>query len=667
MTWVALTPWRFTLLGYKAGFAQPVFLLGIVLALALGVIAIAVSVRRSNRLSKAVPNRLADVLAPGVSVLLPSLQSSAYTAALVFFALALAQPQCGEKAEVAKRRGIDVVVALDASKSMYARDVTPSRLERAKLELTSLLDSLKGDRVGLVVFAGDAFIQCPLTSDYAAAKLFLRAVDPETMPQGGTNIGAALLLSRQVLENADRGAKDRVVVLLSDGEDVTGDVSEGIDALKEFGARVLAIGIGSDSGEPIPILNKSGDVVGYKKTEDGVTVISRLDRAGLTRIASATGGEFFYQPRGVAMGEVVKVIDSLQKSELESRVTMKYGEAYQPFLTIGIGFLILGMLILPSWRRKASKVAVLMVALLAGQAQAAGPLEKNHPEIELGTKAYEAQKFDEALTHYDAALQDKPADARVQYNRGLALHKLGRNDEAKSAFQSALDLDRSGELASKLHYNLGNVAAATGDKPQAVKEYRAALRKNPEDELARHNMEVLLKNLPPEQSKGSDGGTPDGGGRDGGKPDAGQDGGVTDGGADAGRPDGGKPDGGNGDAGPSDAGADGGVDGGAGKGDGGQGDGGSGDGGQGEKEQKSDGGSSDQAEPGDGGADGGREGQDGGAAQEGKPQLLPDGGIDVSRKDAEKLLDSLKSSEKNLQLWRFKQKSPKSDPNGKDW
>ncbi len=667
MTWAALTPWRFTLLGYKAGFAQPVFLLGIVLALVLGVIAIAVSVRRSNRLSKAVPNRLADVLAPGVSVLLPSLQSSAYTAALVFFALALAQPQCGEKAEVAKRRGIDVVVALDASKSMYARDVTPSRLERAKLELTSLLDSLKGDRVGLVVFAGDAFIQCPLTSDYAAAKLFLRAVDPETMPQGGTNIGAALLLSRQLLENADRGAKDRVVVLLSDGEDVTGDVGEGIDALKEFGARVLAIGIGSDSGEPIPILNKSGDVVGYKKTEDGVTVISRLDRAGLTRIASATGGEFFYQPRGVAMGEVVKVIDSLQKSELESRVTMKYGEAYQPFLTIGIGFLILGMLILPSWRRRASKVAVLMVALLAGQAQAAGPLEKNHPEIELGTKAYEAQKFDEALTHYDAALQDKPADARVQYNRGLALHKLGRNDEAKSAFQSALDLDRSGELASKLHYNLGNVAAATGDKPQAVKEYRAALRKNPEDELARHNMEVLLKNLPPEQSKGSDGGTPDGGGHDGGKPDAGQDGGVTDGGSDAGRPDGGKPDGGNGDAGPSDAGADGGVDGGAGKGDGGQGDGGSGDGGQGEKDQKGDGGSSDQAKPGDGGADGGNEGQDGGAAQEGKPQLLPDGGIDVSRKDAEKLLDSLKSSEKNLQLWRFKQKTPKSDPNGKDW
>ena len=135
-------------------------------------------------------------------------------------------PSAAAKSELTKRRGIDVVVALDASKSMLARDVQPSRLERAKLELTTLLDELKGDRVGLVVFAGDAFIQCPLTSDYAAAKLFLRAVDPEQMPQGGTNIGAALTLSKQVLDNADRGAKERVVVLLSDGEDLVGEVNE---------------------------------------------------------------------------------------------------------------------------------------------------------------------------------------------------------------------------------------------------------------------------------------------------------------------------------------------------------------------------------------------------------------------------------------------------------
>lgn len=661
-----MTPWRFSILGYKAGFAQPWFLAGVGVALLLGLIAIVVSVRRSARVSKAVPNRLADVLAPGVSVVLPSLQSSAYTMALVFFALALSQPQCGEKAEVAKRRGIDVVVALDASKSMYARDVTPSRLERAKLELTTLLDSLKGDRVGLVVFAGDAFIQCPLTSDYAAAKLFLRAVDPETMPQGGTNIGAALLLSRQVLENADRGAKDRVVVLLSDGEDLSGDITEGVDSLKELGARVLAIGIGSETGEPVPIVNRNGEVAGYKKDENGVTVISRLDRAGLTRIASATGGEFFTQPRGVAMGDVVKIIDTLQKTELESRLTMKYGEAYQPFLAIGLAFLVLGFLLVPSWRR-ARSVALLFAVFAAARVEAAGPLEKNHPEIEAGTAAYEAQKFDEALAHYDAALKDKPGDARVHYDRGLALHKLNRNDEAKQAFQQALELDRTGELNAKIHYNLGNVAAAAGDKKAAITEYRAALRKNPEDELARHNLEVLLKNLPPQQAPGSDGGSPDGGGHDGGKPDAGQDAGI-DGGSDAGRPDGGKPDGGEGDGGATDGGADAGSDAGQPQqADGGQGDGGSGDGGQGDQDKQGDAGQSEQPQPGDGGSDGGLEDQPDAGQQAGEPDRLPDGGVDVNKKDAEKLLDSLKSTEKNLQLWRFKQKGQKSDPHGKDW
>ncbi|MGV3625518.1 MAG: VWA domain-containing protein, partial [Archangium sp.] len=544
-----MTPWRFSILGYKAGFAQPWFLAGIAVALILGLIAVIVSLRRGTRVKKAIPERLAPMLAPGVSLLLPTLQSSSYTMALIFFALALAQPQCGEKAEVAKRRGIDVVVAIDASKSMYARDVTPSRLERAKLELTTLLDTLKGDRVGIVAFAGDAFIQCPLTSDYAAAKLFLRAVDPEQMPQGGSNIGAALELSRQVLENADRGAKDRVVVLLSDGEDLTGDVKEGIEGLKEFGARVLAIGIGSDAGETIPILNKAGDVVGYKKDASGNTVITRLDRAGLIAISSATGGEFFYQPRGVAMAEVVKVIDSLQKSELESRVTMKYGESYQPFLFIGLAFLVLGFLIVPSWRRikKAASAGVVLVALFAaGDANAAGLLERNHPEIEAGTEAYEANKFDEALLHYDNALKDKPGDARVQYNRGLTLHKLGRNDDAKAAFLAAMELDRSGELASKIHYNLGNVAASTGDKKEAIRQYRQALRKDPSDELARHNLEVMMRDLPPDQSQGQDGGTPDGGGHDGGRPDGGSnDAGMkTDAGSDAGVNDGGRPDGG---------------------------------------------------------------------------------------------------------------------------
>src|SRR5262249_48755496 len=178
-------------------------------------------------------------------------------------------------------------------------------------------------------------IQCPLTSDYAAAKMFLKAVDPEQMQQGGTNIGGALLLAKQLLDNADRGAKDRVVVLLSDGEDFSGEVSDATSALREAAVKVFAIGIGSESGEPIPLLNRNGEVTGYKKDINGNTVLTRLDRAGLAAIAQATEGEFFYEPHTVAMREVAERIDKLQKSELEDRLTVRYDERFQYFAAPG--------------------------------------------------------------------------------------------------------------------------------------------------------------------------------------------------------------------------------------------------------------------------------------------------------------------------------------------
>jgi Ca-activated chloride channel family protein len=343
-------PWRFTLLGYPVGFAEPEFLLLCFAAVALGGIGIFFAFRRARRIRKVIPERSISRLAPGASALRPALQAALYGSGLLLFALALAQPQCGSRAELTKRRGIDVVVALDASKSMLARDVPPSRLERAKLELSSLLDELKGDRVAIVVFAGDAFIQCPLTSDYAAAKMFLRAIDPEQMQQGGTNIGGALLLAKQVLENADRGSKDRVVVLLSDGEDLTGQVGDAASVLRDAGIKVFTVGIGSETGEPIPIVNKNGEVTGYKKDASGETVLTRLDRAALASLAQATDGEFFYEPKTVAVTDVARRIDKLQKSELESRLTVRYDERFQYFAGPGLALLAAGMLVWASKR-----------------------------------------------------------------------------------------------------------------------------------------------------------------------------------------------------------------------------------------------------------------------------------------------------------------------------
>ncbi len=345
--------WHFTVLGYPVGFGAPQWFPLLLVAGAVAALGVVTALRRRWRVRVLLGERLGPSLAPGVSVARPLLQAISTGLGLGLFTLALAQPQCGSRSELTKRRGIDVVVALDASKSMRARDVLPSRLDRAKLELSTLLDELKGDRVAIVAFAGDAFVQSPLTSDYAAAKLFLRAIDPEQMQEGGTNIGAALMLSREVLEGADRGAKDRVVVLLSDGEDLSGEVGEAAEALHAAGIRVYTVGIGGESGEPIPAFDKHGDMVGYLKDAAGKTVLSRLDQAGLESIAQTTGGEYFHRPGGVAVPEVAARIDRLQKSELESRITVRYDERFQAFLLPGLLLLAVGMGIATSARRRA--------------------------------------------------------------------------------------------------------------------------------------------------------------------------------------------------------------------------------------------------------------------------------------------------------------------------
>jgi tetratricopeptide (TPR) repeat protein len=305
----------------------------------------------------------------------------------------------------------------------------------------------------------------------------------------------------------------------------------------------------------------------------------------------------------------------------------------------------------------------------------AGPFEKNHELVDRGMQLYEQQKYEEAVAAFDAALKERPEDARIHYDRGLALFKAGKNAEGKEALLKADTLDKEHSLASKIHYNLGNIAAADKDNTGAVKEYRQSLKADASDGQARHNLEVAMKNLPPKSQSGGDGGA-DGGSKDAGQPDSGskdsgvpRDAGSDAGRSDAGRGDAGQPDagsdGGRADSGPPDAGGDAGQGGDAGPGDGGRGDAG----------QKSDdkgelsdaGNSGEEPEPSDAGAsDAGKpQAPDAGSAQ--KKNLLPDGGVDISKLDAEKMLDSFKNKEKNLQLWRFKPKTKKSTPNGKDW
>jgi Ca-activated chloride channel homolog len=318
-----------TLLGFRLRIADPVWLWVAPLGLLVGALAVWRTWGRWRRARALVPEARREQILPTSGASQGVLRGSLLGTGLALLLVAAAGPQCGERTEIVKRSGIDLVVALDASTSMLARDVKPSRLERAKVEVAALLDRLRGDRVGLVVFAGESFVQCPLTTDYSAAKLFLRAVDPAAMPQQGTAIAAALQEARRVLDGGARGSAGRAVLLITDGEDNQGEAADAAKELGDAGVRVYAVAVGSEAGEPIPLTDAKGNVTGYKKDRDGRTVLTRIDVAGLSELTSRTGGKVL-GAGGADLGvaAVVEELEKLQKGELESRLAVQYDDRY---------------------------------------------------------------------------------------------------------------------------------------------------------------------------------------------------------------------------------------------------------------------------------------------------------------------------------------------------
>jgi Ca-activated chloride channel family protein len=255
--------------------------------------------------------------------------------ALALMATALGRPQAGGRARLTKQPGLDLVVALDFSRSMLAKDVYPSRLERAKRELEQLFDTLGGDRVGLVAFAGET-LAYPPTTDYAAVKLFWRDLGPWDMPVGGTALGRALRASLDLLVHLrTKGGPTRaqVILLLTDGEDTESEPLAMADEASKLGVKVFTVGIGSRSGELIPEYDEQGKVTGYVKDQDGKYVTSRLAEDLLTQIAQKTGGEYFHaDPKRFGVEEVTRALGGLKRAENEARVVKQYDEVYEVLL-----------------------------------------------------------------------------------------------------------------------------------------------------------------------------------------------------------------------------------------------------------------------------------------------------------------------------------------------
>ncbi|MEK9629793.1 MAG: VWA domain-containing protein [Nitrospinota bacterium] len=257
---------------------------------------------------------------------------------LLFLLLALIRPQWGYKWEDLKQEGVDIIIALDVSRSMLAEDIKPNRLERAKRKISDLLNMLHGDRVGLVAFAGTSFVQCPLTLDYSAARIFLNAIDTNLIPVQGTALGEALRKSIKAFRSDAK--KSKALILITDGEDQTGQAMEAAKEAREAGVKVYTIGIGKEIGAPLPNPDQAG---GFLKNKDGEVVLTKLDETILQKISLETGGSYVRSVTGDIDLKAIyldQISKKMEKKKFKSERRKIWQERFQWFIFCALLFLI---------------------------------------------------------------------------------------------------------------------------------------------------------------------------------------------------------------------------------------------------------------------------------------------------------------------------------------
>lgn len=273
--------------------------------------------------------------------------------ALAFLVVGLVNPQFGTKLETVKREGVDVVFAIDVSKSMLAEDIAPNRLEKSKQLVTQIINNLASDRVGIIAYAGSAFPQLPITTDYGAAKMFLQSMNTDMVSSQGTAIKEAIELATQYYDDEEQ--TNRILFLISDGEDHAGDIEEIAKQAAREGIRIVTIGVGTPKGGPIPI-KRNGIIQNYKKDNSGETVITKLDESTLQEIASEANGKYISgQSTTEVVEKVTEILQNMDKKEFESQQVAQYESQFQWFIAVGLLFLLLDILLLErqtSWLKK---------------------------------------------------------------------------------------------------------------------------------------------------------------------------------------------------------------------------------------------------------------------------------------------------------------------------
>ncbi len=419
-------------------------------------------------------------------------------------AVALAGPRWGVVREKVEREGVDVVFAVDTSASMAAEDVQPNRFFLARAALTSLLDLLEGDRVALVAVEGEAYPLVPLTLDAAAVALFLETMEPGIVPTPGTSLGAGLEAALSLFVDDQRANK--VIVLVSDGEDLEDSVERGLRAARAKGVVVHTVGVGTAEGAPVPHFDDQGRRAGFKQDRDGTAVVSRLREEVLQRLARETGGQYVRAtPAGAGVRQIAAAVRGMEQKALAQEYSYRPKERYQWPLGLAVFAFTAGLLLPPPWRRRLGAVPVLLAVALApapaGAVDVLGEITlapQRHTRA--GRQAWKQGDYPKALERFGAAAKLRQEDERALYNLADALVANGQVDEAIPLLQ-ALGGKPASPLAASARYNLGNAFFLKGDYGSAVGAYRRALELAPGDEDTRRNLELALRRLKMEQQR----------------------------------------------------------------------------------------------------------------------------------------------------------------------
>ena len=319
-------------------FAQPTYLLLIFLIPVFFILQALVLSLRRRRIRKMGDERLVSLLMPSYSRAKTWVRLTLFSIGFFFLAIGLSRPQIGAKLKEHKTRGAEIMIVLDVSNSMLAEDYSPNRLERAKLAISRLVDKLRDDRIGLVVFAGNSFVQLPITTDYVSAKMFLSSISTESVTIQGTAIGEAI--NTAVKSFSAQSEKSRAVIVITDGENHEDDPVQAASQAAQLGVKVYTIGVGSPEGKPIPV---GGELM---KDKDGNIVVTRLDEAVLRDVASAGGGLYVRAGNNeFGLNPIIEDIRKMDDEEFNPIVFEEYDEQFASFLAIALLFFVVEMLV----------------------------------------------------------------------------------------------------------------------------------------------------------------------------------------------------------------------------------------------------------------------------------------------------------------------------------